>query len=455
MSSPSEETINIPVFMETSDAEKVAGSRWRTKVGVLLLVTLMLAPLAFGAVQTWAWASLAVIAVLLLFLWGIGCVQERAVRVFWSPLYLPAGLFLLLGVIQYLGHLTVDPVGTREALLKLVTDLIFFFLAGQLWAIASEGAIRALGLTVIIYAFLLSLVAILQFFSGPDFDYWNYWKIHSEYGAVGPYVNPDHYAGLMEMLIPLSATYVLSLRKGHQQPRLLGFAVVLPIASALLTGSRGGFISLLAEIVILGAVLLKSSSVSGRRNLLTIGALGITATAILFFWIDPGQMSKRLGKIFDFKNSIEASYGHRGMVALDTLNILRDHPLIGTGLGSFETAYPPYQSLPGDAIWTHAHNDYVEALSESGLIGGLLIYVALLLFFPLAFRSLGMRLGQPGGWLQLGATIGCCGLLIHSFVDFNLRIPANAAWFALCAGIALTAAVHPTRGRKLRAGLLN
>src|SRR5579863_2329280 len=138
MSSPSEETINIPVFMETSDAEKVAGSRWRSRVGVLLLATLMLAPLAFGAVQTWAWASLAVIAVLLLFLWGIGCVREGRVRIFWSPLYLPAGLFLLLGVIQFIDHRTVDSIGTREALLKLVTDLIFFFLAGQIAVDASN-----------------------------------------------------------------------------------------------------------------------------------------------------------------------------------------------------------------------------------------------------------------------------------------------------------------------------
>src|SRR5579863_8579788 len=131
MSSPSEETINIPVFMETSNAGKVAGSRWRSRVGVLLLVTLMLAPLAFGAVQTWAWATLTVIAALLLFLWGIACVREGTVRIFWSPLYLPAGLFLLLGVIQLFDHLTVDPIGTREALIKLATNLILFFLAGQ------------------------------------------------------------------------------------------------------------------------------------------------------------------------------------------------------------------------------------------------------------------------------------------------------------------------------------
>lgn len=436
MSSPLEETINIPVFVETSEAGKVAGSRWRTRVGVLLLATLMLAPLAFGAVQTWAWASLAVIAVLLLFLWGIGCVQEGAVRIFWSPLYVPAGLFLLLGVIQFIDHLTVDPIGTREALLKLVTDLIFFFLAGQLGAVASNETYRVLGLSVTVYAFLLSLVAIVQYFSGPDFDFWNFWQTHSQHGAFGPYVNRDHYAGLMEMLIPISAAYVLSLHKAHHLRRLLGFAVLLPITSALLTGSRGGFISLLAEIVILGAVLFKSGDVSGRRNLMTIGALGITATAILFFWIDPGQFSKRLMGIFEPTNFTDVSYGNRGIVALDTLNIVRDHPWIGAGLGSFEISYPPYQSLPGDDIWTHAHNDYAEALSESGLMGGLLVFGALIIFFRRAFQNQEGRLDNVGGWIQLGATLGCCGLLVHSFFDFNLRIPANAAWFSVCVAMA-------------------
>jgi O-antigen ligase len=189
--------------------------------------------------------------------------------------------------------------------------------------------------------------------------------------------------------------------------------------------------------------------------LLTIGALGITAAVILFFWIDPGQISKRLMGVFESTNFTDASYGHRGIVALDSLNILRDHPWIGTGLGSFETAFPPYQSLAGDDIWGHAHNDYAEALSESGLIGGLLIFGALLMFFPLVLQNLGGRLDGAGGWIQLGATIGCCGLLVHSFVDFNLRIPANAAWFAVCIGIAQGSVMRPQRERIIRTNRVN
>lgn len=444
----------IPVFMEVEHSGIRAGARWRSGLGVLFLATLMLAPLAYGAVQTWAWASLTVLAFLLIFLWGISCVKQGAVKVFWSPLYLPAGLFLILGVAQLFDHFSVDPVGTREALLKLVTDLIFFFLAGQLWGYASEKTSRALGFAVTLFAFVLSVIAIAQFFSGPDFNYWNYWRIHSKSGAFGTYVNRNHYAGLMELLIPFSAAYVFSLPEGHPRRTLLGFAVLLPVASALLSGSRGGFISLLVEVVILGAILM-SGPVSGHRNLLLVGALGLTAAAILFFWIDPGQMSKRLGGIFEPTNFTDASYGNRGVAALDSLNILRDHPWTGAGLGSFEIAFPPYQSLAGDDIWGHAHNDYAEALAESGFIGGLLIFGALIMFFPLAFRNLGMRLSHPGGWMQLGAAIGCCGLLVHSFFDFNLRIPANAAWFAVCVGIAQGSAIRPQRERTLRTNRVN
>src|SRR5579859_7931373 len=109
MSFSSAEVNTIPVFMEVEKSGIIAAARWRSRLGVLFLATLMLAPLAYGAVQTWAWASLTVLAFLLLFLWGISCIKQGAVKIFWSPLYLPAGLFLVLGVIQLFGHLSVDP----------------------------------------------------------------------------------------------------------------------------------------------------------------------------------------------------------------------------------------------------------------------------------------------------------------------------------------------------------
>lgn len=408
-----------------------------------LLATLFAAPLAFGAVQPWAWAALAMAAVLLLAWWAVASVRQGAVRIVWSPVYVPALAFLMLGSIQFLNHSTMDPIATRESLLKLATALIFFFLATQLGA--AEGlhrrAWRALGLAVTVYALALAVFAIMQFFSSPGLIYWT---VKPRWGGwvFGPYVNHNHYAGLMEMLIPLAAVYVLSRPRRHPMRVLLGFAVCVAVASVLLSGSRGGLIALGAEVLILGAILLRRAP--GRR-LAAAGALGIIVAASLFFWMDPGDILKRLSTVASLTRVPEATFGDRRLVALDSLRMFRHRPFTGVGLGSFETAYPPYRSFASDFNWDHAHNDYAEALAETGLAGGSLMLVALVLFLGVAFRSLGERLQHESGWMQLGAALGCCGLLVHSLVDFNLHIPANAAWFAFCAGLATTCTAETRR----------
>lgn len=255
------------------------------------------------------------------------------------------------------------------------------------------------------------------------------------YGAFGPYVNYDHYAGLMELLIPFAAAYALSRHEGRSKRGLFGLAIVLPIASVLLTGSRGGFVALLAEMAIVAAVFVRSSAVSGRRTFITLGALAVTAAAVLFFWIDPGGISRRLGQVVNLKITQESSYTLRARVALDSIHVVRDRLWFGHGLGTFETAYSRFQTIPNDLKWDHAHDDIIEAIVETGIVGGVLIAAALAMFFGLAFRELAHRLHHEAGWIRFGAAVGCCGLLVHSLIDFNLRIPANAAWFAVCLGM--------------------
>jgi O-antigen ligase len=152
--------------------------------------------------------------------------------------------------------------------------------------------------------------------------------------------------------------------------------------------------------------------------------------------MDSGGITRRLENILNTMHSSEASFAERKKAAIDSLRIVRERPWIGAGLGSFETVFPRYRSFPTDQQWDHAHNDYAEALAETGVVGGLLILVALVSFFRVAFRNLRERLQTDVGWIQFGAALGCCGLLVHSLADFNLHIPANAAWFAVSAGLA-------------------
>jgi O-antigen ligase len=427
----------------------------------LLMGTLMAAPLAFGAVQEWAWGAMAVVAFLLLIFWSIAGVRQGRLRIFWSPLYLPAGGFFLLGMMQFAGRLTMDLIATREALLKFSTDLILFFLAGQLFSASASagdflsgsgvwsGAVRqgtkssdkvsafSLRWTIVAYTFLLALFAIFQFFSSQGLIYWT---VKSPGWTFGPYVNHNHYAGLMEMLIPLSVPCVLPALRRHASAPVLGFVILIPIASLLLAGSRGGFISLLAEVLLAAVLVFGWGPRHARKITALMGATAILAAAILFIWIAPHHIADRLARMEDGTHHPEVEFRNRLVVARDSLCILRDHPWLGAGLGSFETAFPRHQSFPSDFLWDHAHNDYAEMLAETGLVGGLLALCTLILFFRLAFRNLRARLRRPAGWMPFAATLGCCGLLVHSFVDFNFHIPANAAWFAVCAAIATSSA---------------
>src|ERR1035437_5452511 len=129
-------TVETTIFTPYSASVEDLASRAPSfaLVRISLLATLFAAPLALGAVQAWAWGTMAVAAFFLLLFWSIASVRQGRIRILWSPLYVPAGLIFLLGVIQFSGHLTMDSLATREAMLKLSTDLILFFLAGQVFS---------------------------------------------------------------------------------------------------------------------------------------------------------------------------------------------------------------------------------------------------------------------------------------------------------------------------------
>jgi O-antigen ligase len=399
----------------------------------------------------------------------------------------------------------MDPIATRESLLKLATDLILFFMAAQFFGAPAPARstlaplgetvdplqrvgerlggppASPLGWTIVVYSFLLALFAIFQFFSSHGLIYW---AVKSPGWTFGPYVNHNHYAGLMEMLIPIMVASVLtafrkprslppsdavSSEASGQVPRdlparlavpayrqagasragresstsavavFLGCVVLIPVVSVLLSGSRGGLISLAVEVLLAAVLIFLRGPASARKITAVLGSSALFAAALLFVWIAPRQSLERLETVVDITHSPEVGLAERLIASRDSLRILRDHPWVGAGLGSFETVFHRYQSFPGDLTWDHAHNDYVEALAETGAAGGALIVFALGLFFWLAFGNLRERLKHRAGWIQFGAALGCCGLLVHSLGDFNLHIPANAAWFAVCAAIATSA----------------
>jgi len=450
-------------------------------LSISLLAVLLAAPLALGSVHALAWSALALAMAALLALWafsvrlpaaGSRLSQSASLQptayslqpVFWTPLYIPLALFLGLSLVQYYAGGSVDPVGTREAIVKLATALIVFFLATQL-AATRPAVVRQWAAVICLYASLLALFAIVQFFTAGKAIYWVY---RSRWGGwpFGPYVYHADYAGLMEMLVPIALMYVLVLPRGDARRAPLGFGVLLAIASLLLCGSRGGFVAMLVEIVVF-VVLLGATGRADRhspsRPLLDAFSLRLLAVscfvagAILFVWLDPGGLWQRLLRTFSASTINEQLEAGRLSAWRDSLRMFAARPFAGWGLGSFELAFPRFRGFPTEYLWDHLHNDYLQALAETGLAGALLILSSLVLFFrELVHSALGnsafrsalstshsapstqhSALSTEHSALRLGAAIACIGLLVHSAMDFNLRIPANAVWFAFCAGIAV------------------
>ena len=417
-----------PRLLTLPRPERELGTALWTSERAILLGMLMLASLLFGAVQPWAWGGITFVATILLLVWGVGRVQQGSVRVLWSPLLFPIATVIVLAAVQSWRGMSLDHVATREAFLKLLTYGVIFFVTQQLYVSASSTTWRNTGIAIAAYMFAMAAFAMAQFFASPGLLYGYLPESNS---VFGPYVNRGNYAGLMEMLIPIGLALAIGLRWRHPAKPFVLFLVFVAVVSVFLSGSRAGLVSLAAEFVIVAAVLV--STRSNQKQLVLAGMAAACLAVGVFYWLDPGETWGRWQQV---ASRPELALGNRQTIASDTLRMTRDHLTHGVGLGAFQTAYTPYQTVATDLTIDYAHNDYLQFVAETGVWGIVLLPISLGLFFALAFRHLYQRIHQPQGWLQFGSAVGVCGLLVHSFSEFNLHIPANAAWFTFLAAIA-------------------
>jgi O-antigen ligase len=183
------------------------------------------------------------------------------------------------------------------------------------------------------------------------------------------------------------------------------------------------------EVVFLAAVLWWKNA---SRRSAAIFATACLLILIFLLWMG----GKRLVQRFVSFKTDDASYHTRIQIARDSVAMIKERPLMGWGLGTFTTVYPKYRTFYADLFINAAHNDYVQVLTETGVLGFAAVLGFLALVYLRAFRKLrgpGLNLTQAA---TLAALLGVTGILVHSFVDFNLQIPANAGTFYVLAVIA-------------------
>jgi O-antigen ligase len=216
---------------------------------------------------------------------------------------------------------------------------------------------------------------------------------------------------------------------------LMGVALVM-------TASRGGIISLIAEVlflVIVTAIWRKPSEKRRRRSgriKRVAGRVGMAGALLFSLFLGVillgGELS--INRFIDTVNTDDPTTGRAHFWAV-TLDIIKAHPYVGTGLGAFGVVYTKYDTRNGLYRLEQAHNDYLQVLADGGLIGGVLAlgFVALL-FYKAIYRAKSRDDFRRG--VALGAISGCFAVLVHSFFDFTLHTTSNALLFLVLASLA-------------------
>ena len=295
------------------------------------------------------------------------------------------------------------------------------------------------------YGAVVAAFAVLQGIAPNGKLYW-IWKLEQGGLNYGPYVNHNHYAGLMEMLLPfplvLAATQFTI---GKQKIAVAGIAALMA-GSIFLSGSRGGMVAFLAEMIVLGVLLLRLRQGSWKQPLM----LGLFLAMVIAFlvWIGSNELTRRLISIHAEARE-EINGGVRLTIDRDCLRMLLKRPLLGWGLGTFPTVYPGFRSFYTNFFVNEAHNDYLQLLVETGLVGFSIAIWFLVVVFRRAAGKLQNWTETASGALTVASLLGCVGILVHSFLDFNLQIPANAAIFYVLCAIAAAAPLHESQRRRV------
>lgn len=284
--------------------------------------------------------------------------------------------------------------------------------------------------------------------------------------GYGQFVNRNHFAFLMEMGLGLALGLIAG--GGVRKERvLLYLTAAIPIWMALvLSTSRGGALSMLCQLLLLALMFSKVRNKGkfedeGERNSalsrflaskifrLTLGAFLLAVTLAGILWVGGEQMVSRLetipGEIM--VEAQESGFGtSRKEIWGATWRMIKDHPLMGVGIGGYWTAIPLYHPASGKMTPQQAHNDYLELLASGGLIGVLLAGWFILLLLRGARSNL--RSVDPFRRAAcFGAVTGLFGISVHSLFDFGLHIPVNAV-ICLTLAVILLAQVRVEKGKR-------
>ncbi len=447
------------LIRETSAGESAAGERIRNLVSVALLVALLFTALAFGTVEAWSVAIFSLLTVALTLLWIVRCVVERELALIIPATVWPLMALIGFGILQSIGRtdgagkmvaISMDVEATRLTIEVAVVLFAAMLLFANLYASAEK--LSLLANFLIVFGLALAVFGLLQKFAWNGKYYWVVEPSIPPSSPFGPFVNRNHFAGYLEMIVPIPLALILAKAVRGEFALFYGFAAMMMGVAIFLTLSRGGMISLASGLIFVVAFGVKPAMERvkgfGQIGLASSVFLRIGAVVLILLTIGVGVWWVGADAVIDRARSVEMTgenrassagkqtvFQSRGWIWRDTLTMIRANWLTGVGFGAYETAYPIFSQSDGSFIVSQAHNDYLQIVADCGVVGG-----AIALWFVIVLiKDVAVALRHRNDKM-LGMALGCGGgviaMLVHSLFDFNLQLPSNALLF-----LALTAAI--------------
>ena len=432
------------------------------------LVLLFCLPLPFAAVYVWGWAFFAGLSCSLLAAQLLQPASNsvrsntpisNVIPTYSYPVLLPLCFVPLVIILQWICAFVSSTTGFgagfgigahHDLYLEALQSIgLCSFFALTLLLLNTRDRVKTAIWTVVLAAGFQALYGSLMVMSGLEYGFFSKkWAYLQK--ATGTFVNRNHLAGYLEMSLALGIGFLLASStrySGNLQQRLRQFiemllspkvimrlTLAIMVIGLVMTRSRMGNTAFFASLMITGGLALLLMRNKSKSTTILLTSLLLIDVAIVGTFFGVEKVADRLQN-----SSIEKE--SRDEVSRDAFNMWLENPILGTGAGSFKYTYPSHKSedVTSTSLYDYAHNDYLEFLAEFGILVYLALVAAVLISLYWAIQAMRLRRNSLQQGMGFAATMGIIAILIHSSVDFNLQIPANAFMFVFLLAIACIA----------------
>ncbi len=428
-------------------------------------------PILFAAVQPWIWAfyTACIVLAFLMLIWQTGDARAwkpRGLFIFSSGLFFAVTLCQCLPIpksaLSFFSPYRYQLLSQSRAIIGRPFDLatisyapltslawwifllgLFLFFIVFHKTVTSDRDLKILVSILLAVSFLEAIYGLFQALVPSLGVLWVDYITAYLGDARGTYINRNHFAGFMEMMLPLGLAYTLAMGNWHKKisfkalissdrPNFQFFlciGLVVMTLALLLSRSRAGIFGGVLGFLTFTLLMRSSSGELPRSFWVMISVIvGMVSFYSLKIGIDP--VLERFLKIS--KDTSRLDIWH------DSLAMIKDHPF-GIGLAAFKRVFPVYNvSNFSDVRFTYLHNDYLQLLAEAGWIGFLALVAGFYIFLVKSvskIRKMHLQSDPMKYFLAIGALSGLVSMAFHSFFDFNLHMPANAVYFVMLIGL--------------------